>query len=240
MSRRLLLLLFALALATAGSATSRVAPPPALQGWQVHEPIVSSNLVIFPVTSASRHDTSGYLTLDEGLRTGEVEVTELGAALIRRRPGTAPRDRAQVNKLVLINHSAKPLILLAGEIVTGGKQDRVIAKDRIIPPAAAPLPLDVFCVEPGRWHGASLTFSGKSVMAAPKVRERAAVAKNQQEVWDATEETRRGVVAGLAAEAPAARRALADSSSYALLESNRVFKGRIDTASGELQRELEQ
>src|SRR3989304_1208762 len=78
-----------------------------------------------------------YITLDEGLASGEIEVTELGAALIRRRPGTRPPDSAQVNTLALINHSKKALVLLAGEIVTGGKQDRGVSKDRIIPPRAA-------------------------------------------------------------------------------------------------------
>jgi len=33
---------------------------------------------------------------------------------------------------VLVNHSKRPLLLLAGELVSGGKQDRVIAKDRIV------------------------------------------------------------------------------------------------------------
>jgi len=33
-----------------------------------------------------------------------------------------------VNRLVLVNNSKRPLLLLAGEIVTGGKQDRVIGK----------------------------------------------------------------------------------------------------------------
>jgi hypothetical protein len=64
-------------------------------------------------------------------------VTEYGNAqgLIRRRHTTPAvmRESAQVNKLVLINNSKRPLLLLAGEIVTGGKQDRVIGKDRIVP-----------------------------------------------------------------------------------------------------------
>jgi hypothetical protein len=162
------LLLLLVAAATAVSHQSRIAPPEKDTGWVVHEPIVYSNLALFPVSGQLGSLGAQYLTLDEGLRSGEVEVTELGAALIRRRPGTRPPDRAQVNSLALINHSKRPLILLAGEIVTGGKQDRVISKDRIIPPGAEPLPLDVFCVEPGRWHGASLSFEGKSLMAAPR------------------------------------------------------------------------
>ena len=58
---------------------------------------------------------------------------------------------AEVNRLVLVNNSKRPLLLLAGEIVTGGKQDRVIGKDRIVPAESDPVDLSVFCVEPGRW-----------------------------------------------------------------------------------------
>ena len=60
--------------------------------------------------------------------------------------------------MVLVNNSKRPLILLAGEIVTGGKQDRVIGKDRIIPAESDPIDLGVFCVEPGRWVGSSDRF----------------------------------------------------------------------------------
>ena len=63
-----------------------------------------------------------------------------------------------MNQLVLLNNSKRPLILLAGEIVTGGKQDRVIGKDRIVPAESDPIDLNVFCVEPGRWNATSPQF----------------------------------------------------------------------------------
>jgi hypothetical protein len=96
----------------------------------------------------------------------------------------------EVNTLVLVNHSDKPLLLLAGEIVTGGKQDRVIAKDRIVPANADPIDLGVFCIEPGRWTASSSSFGASakapshSFMVQPSVRQKAMVAKDQQQVWD--------------------------------------------------------
>ena len=107
----------------------------------------------------SRHPGISYS--DEGLRSGDVIVTESGSVqpLMRRRRITpSAEDGAQVNQLVLVNNSKRPLILLAGEIVTGGKQDRVIGKDRIIPAESDPVDLGVFCVEPGRWTGSSDRF----------------------------------------------------------------------------------
>ena len=181
--------------------------------YRVLEPIASGNLLLFPVVRAGGAPLreTPFLTLDEGIASGEVEVTEAGRLrglvrprpIVRWQPGDngslraipeGPLDRPQrndqVNTLVLVNHSKKPLLLLAGEIVTGGKQDRVIAKDRIVPAGSEPIYLGVFCIEPGRWteqtalFGTSNQGAGKSLMVQPSVRERAMVQKDQQQVWD--------------------------------------------------------
>lgn len=154
--------------------------------YKVLDPISHGNLTIFPVVASTTHDTGEFITLDEGIRSGEVIITEGGrlGGLVR---GPHPRipASASVNSLVLVNNSKHPLILLAGEIVTGGKQDRVVGKDRIVPPESDPIDLNVFCVEAGRWTETSAQFSSmKSQMAQPSVRSRAMVAKNQQQVWD--------------------------------------------------------
>jgi hypothetical protein len=156
--------------------------------FKVLNPISHGNLTIFPVVASSTHDTSGFITLDEGIRSGEVIVTESGqlGGLVRGpHPHYPVNSGGQVNTLVLVNNSKHPLILLAGEIVTGGKQDRVVAKDRVIPAESDPVNLGVFCVEPGRWVESSAQFSSlKSQMAQPSVRSRAMVAQDQHQVWD--------------------------------------------------------
>jgi hypothetical protein len=93
---------------------------------------------------------------------------------------------ASVNQLVLINRGKRPVLLLAGELVSGGKQDRIIAKDRIVAPGADPLPLDVFCVEHGRWSS-GLQFSAANTMVHPSVREQAAVNQSQTDVWESVQ-----------------------------------------------------
>ncbi|OLB97073.1 MAG: hypothetical protein AUI02_01485, partial [Acidobacteria bacterium 13_2_20CM_2_57_12] len=136
--------------------------------------------------------------------TGEVTVAEQGAQVLQRsrdgRPVYLPQHNtgASVNQLVLINRSRRPLLLLAGELVSGGKQDRVIGKDRIVPVGAPPLPLDVFCVEHGRWTGAA-QFAAANTIVHPSVREKAAVDQKQAEVWDAV---RSGTTAKSAPSAP--------------------------------------
>jgi hypothetical protein len=160
--------------------------------WRILDPVTYENIAIFPVVSGSSQDTSSFLTLEEGLASGEVIVNERGAAgMVRNRgqvrpPATPQYDAAaSVNQLVLINRSKRPLLLLAGELVSGGKQDRIIGKDRIVPAGAEPLPLDVFCVEHGRWTGASSQFTASKVIVHPSVREQAVVEQKQTEVWAA-------------------------------------------------------
>src|ERR1700693_4073129 len=162
---------------------------PYASGYKVLEPIRHGSLTVFPVVAPKSYVTGEFLTLDEGLRSGEVVVTEYGnvRGLMRRHSVPAvQRESAEVNRLVLINNSKRPLLLLAGEIVTGGKQDRVIGKDRIVPPESDPMDLDVFCVEPGRWVGTSEKFelgSMNPVMAAPSVRGSAMADKDHAKVW---------------------------------------------------------
>jgi hypothetical protein len=201
-------------------------------------PIRHGNRTVFPVVASTSHDTRGFITLDEGLRSGEVVVTESGSAqpLIRRRPVVNPPGGAQVNQLVLVNNSKRPLILLAGEIVTGGKQDRVIGKDRIIPAESDPIDLSVFCVEPGRWTGTSAKFSASLMngapMAQPAVRAKAMGAKDQAQVWSEVGKTRDSFAFSLSAAGAAP---LPETTSYARVMDNKEVKQQVDSVAGPIQ-----
>ncbi len=228
--------------------------------WRLLDPVAYENITIFPVVSSSSQDTSPFLTLDEGLSSGEVIVSEQGAAGLARtrdgRPIAVPQynSGASVNQLVLINRSKRPLLLLAGELVSGGKQDRIIGKDRIVPVGSEPLPLDVFCVEHGRWTGASSQFIASKTIVHPSVREQAAVAQNQNEVWDAVRSgTRAKAPAGLAgraappaAPAPLSEEVIGDTiataaptQSYAKIYEQSRAGASVDTFVEELRRRFD-
>jgi hypothetical protein len=177
---------------------------PGSADFKVLSPISHGNLTIFPIVAAKSHDTSDFLTLDEGIRSGEVVVTEVGNmhAMVRR-PLPNYHPGPQVNTLVLVNNSKRPLILLAGEIVTGGKQDRIVGRDRIIAPESDPVDLSVFCVEHGRWTETSAKFGNyKNLMAQPSVRKEAMADKDQNKVWAAVQSQNRNTVSNLAMAAP--------------------------------------
>ena len=218
---------------------------PPTSGYTVLSPIRHGNLTVFPVVAARSYDTEEFLTLDEGLRSGEVIVTESGGVqpLMRRRLPPTPSG-AQVNQLVLVNNSKRPLILLAGEIVTGGKQDRVIGKDRIVPGESDPLNLGVFCVEPGRWTGSSDRFgvgaggtaagAMPAPMAAPNVRAKAMADKDQQQVWSEVARTRSAMAEAVTIEGAA--ETINGTSSYARVMDNREVKQKVDSVAEPIQR----
>jgi hypothetical protein len=203
--------------------------------------ISRGNLTIFPVVSSASHDTREFLTLDEGMRSGEVLITEAGSEppLIRRRPQYPPPQpgSAQVNTLMLVNNSKRPLLLLAGEIVTGGRQDRIVGKDAIIAPESD-ADLDVFCVEPGRWTGVSEKFGAAGVaggvsMVQPSVRTEAMANKNQQGVWNEVNKAKQSMSETVEVTAGAPMVAteeaqIAGTTSYARVMQNHTVTKQID------------
>ena len=190
------------------------------QVLSIMPPVVHRNLALYPIRLSSRLGSDSYLTLDEGLKTGLVEVREMGAnptPLVRPRPpqeripanarqeqnvqlqqGGGRQSGGDVNRLQLINRSDRKLLLIAGEMVIGGKQDRIVQKDTIVPPSDKPKVIDVFCVEHGRWSGATANFSAAALpatsgagggglgggIADPSVRGAAQAKTEQQAVWD--------------------------------------------------------
>jgi hypothetical protein len=241
-------------LAFVGSAPGSPAAPPSRSesDWRLLDPVTYENISVFRVVSSFSQDTGAFLTLEEGLATGDVAVREQGSeSMVRGRDGRPvyiPQSGsgATVNQLVLINRSKRPLLLLAGELVSGGKQDRVIGKDRIIPAGAPPLPLDVFCVEHGRWTG-SAQFAAANTIVHPSVREKAAVDQKQTEVWDAV---RSGTTLRASPAAPSARVTARDiqgaiasngrTEAYEQIYQSRAVGVSIDDFVNEVQRRFSQ
>jgi hypothetical protein len=251
-----MLAVIAAGLLMGGQRPARAGEVAAASGYTLLEPIRHGNLTVFPVVAGKSYSTGEFLTLDEGMRSGDVVVTEYGnvRGLVRRRPvSTMQHDSAEVNRLVLINNSKRPLLLLAGEIVTGGKQDRVIGKDRIVPAESDPVDLSVFCVEPGRWVATSAQFGtsgtmygakpnsyhggaaggsiGETLMAAPSVRSKAMGDKDQNQVWAEVRKQEAQVtetVEVAASAVPVETQELHGTTSYARVMENKEVKAKVD------------
>jgi hypothetical protein len=134
---------------------------------RVLQPITYKNLTLMPVVAKGKKGKD-FVVLDEGMSKGVVKVKEVNA------DGT-------VNALVIENGSDQPLFLMAGEVIIGGKQDRIIGKDTIVPPKTKE-PVPVFCVEHGRWSGRKASFEATEALAHTNLRMKAKYA-DQSAVW---------------------------------------------------------
>jgi hypothetical protein len=90
-----------------------------------------------------------YVTLDEALADGTVEITEVSDA------GSVPELRVR-------NRGARPVLIVDGEELIGAKQNRVINLTVLVA-AGADTVIPVSCVEAGRWRRRTSGFS-----AAPR------------------------------------------------------------------------
>jgi hypothetical protein len=139
----------------------------------VGEPLHYGNLTVFPVQARSARTADRFITLEEGLRAGTVEIRETG--MPHAANGAAydvePADQGEgersldeiapvdfefdndVNRLVVVNRSDKPLYLMPGELLIGGSQDRTIAEETIVVATGEPVSIAVYCVEQGHWGG---------------------------------------------------------------------------------------
>ena len=103
---------------------------------KISGPYTHENLTIFLIHGKDELKGKTFLTLAEALQKKLAVVHET----------------KQVNELSIENLSrTEEVFVLAGDIVKGGQQDRIIAFDLIVPPQSK-LPLAAFCVEAGRWQ----------------------------------------------------------------------------------------
>lgn len=109
------------------------------------------------------------LTLDEGRARGVLLVTE--------------RAHASVPDLVAENRGKAHVLLLAGEILIGGKQNRVLREDLLLPPRSGPRHIGVYCVEQGRWNEGRKDFDSRGSVIQPSVRSQVLRKAEQSRIW---------------------------------------------------------
>lgn len=125
-------------------------------------------LTIFPVLARGKVRPLDVLTLDQAMKSGRLVITE--------------HKRARVRSLTAVNKSDRPVFIMAGEMIVGAKQDRMVGQDVLIPPSTT-LKIPVYCVEKRRWRHTSRKFSSLDRAAPQKVRSMAYAKVSQRRVW---------------------------------------------------------
>lgn len=142
-----------------------------------------------PVTHAN---LSIFLLHGKDVMPGKTIIT-LQDALAQKK--AIVHETSRVNELSVENVSDDVLVFVqSGDIVKGGKQDRAIAYDMLLPPKSGKVALGSFCCESGRWTkrgGEAMTdFSASTAQIAGKEL-KAAIndARQQGQVWEEVKQT---------------------------------------------------
>jgi len=101
---------------------------------RISGPHAHENLAVYFIHGASAEGPVP-LTLQEALDKGRVRVLETGS----------------VNELNIENTGDEDIFIQSGDIVKGGRQDRVLRMSFVLPPKSGVVPIAAFCVEAGRW-----------------------------------------------------------------------------------------
>jgi hypothetical protein len=181
-------------------AASQVSPE--FQRWmsaaRVGQSAAHGGLVVFWLNVKEQAPALDVATLDEARKSGALLITE--------------RERATVPELVVENRGKSHVLLLAGEILIGGKQNRVLGEDILLPPLSGARPIGVYCVEQGRWNEGRKEFESKGSFAQPGLRSKLMERPDQGRVWDSVARSAR------AAEVPAS----ATGSYQAIYEDGKI------------------
>lgn len=102
--------------------------------YRLSGPAVHANLAIYFIHGKSRGGPVP-LTLQEAFAKKVVEVREIG----------------KVNQLEVENLGDEEILIQSGDIVKGGKQDRVLSVSLVLPPHSGAVSIASYCVEQGRW-----------------------------------------------------------------------------------------
>jgi hypothetical protein len=119
-------------------------------------------------------DGSHFIPLHEALDFKSVVVHETGT----------------VGQLEIENLSEDlDLYIQAGDVVKGGRQDRTLGVDFVLPAKSGRVPIPSFCVERGRWsqragEAVGSFSSSSSYLASKALRMAAKLSHSQHEVWE--------------------------------------------------------
>jgi hypothetical protein len=142
--------------------------------FKVLGPFTHRNLALYLVKGKDVIRKTKFVTLEQALKDGKVTVGETG----------------NVSSLVISSKYAEEYVFIqAGDIVKGGKQDRTLSTDLIVPPGKKKIPLQSFCVESGRWQARGTEKVEKFSMSSNQVASRdlrvaSRYRRSQKEVWD--------------------------------------------------------
>lgn len=144
------------------------------------------SVAALPIHLPSAAEALEYLTLSEAITGLLIRIEEVS-------------ESGSVPNLKVINTAAVPVLILAGEEVSGARQNRIL-NTSILVPAKGELIIPVSCTERGRWSYNAPDFKDSGNFGSAEIRHTAALSvlgnlrvgrghhSDQGQVWDRIEE----------------------------------------------------
>jgi len=148
-----------------------------------HFPDLHRAVIGLRVGQSSQHGALGVFWLHGTQPAPPLAVATLEEARAAGSLVILERDQATVPTLTVDNRGKGHALLLAGEILVGGKQNRVLREDILLPPLSGARSVGVYCVEQGRWNEGRRDFESKSSFAQPGLRREVYDKADQGRVW---------------------------------------------------------
>ncbi len=179
---------------------------------ELGKPVSHGNLTIIPIHMDRVLDGTSYSTLEDALEKGWITMTEV--------------EGGRVPQVKISNTSRHLIFLMGGEILTGCRQDRILAGDVLLAPGTKDLLVPVYCVEHGRWNQTTGHFYSKQNLGTPALRAKAQEKSPaaQREIWASIAEQNRKL--GVTSASDAFQQAFENEENRALIQ--KVEKRLID------------
>jgi hypothetical protein len=131
------------------------------------------NLRIIPIRPKNGFGNGAprVISLSQAMKQGLATITERGSA-----------STENVHYLRINNHSDQTIFISSGEVVSGGRQDRIIAQDTLLEPNGRDQYVSAMCVEELRWSEKERKFTYEN-FANPSLRKVLDESKNQVLIW---------------------------------------------------------
>jgi hypothetical protein len=143
---------------------------------EVGRPVAHQALTIVPIYRTDTPRPGDFVMLDEAVKNGWIEIGEL--------------DGGRVPQVRISNLSKRTIYIMGGEILTGARQDRILASDLLLGPGTRNLVVPVYCVEHGRWTAVTPNFTTRNNIGTYDLRAKAAGKGEtaQSEIWNSVAE----------------------------------------------------
>jgi hypothetical protein len=94
------------------------------------------------------------------------------------------QEESRIDRVEIRNDARHHVLLLGGEALPGGRQNRLVGEDCLLPPQSGFVTVPVYCGEQGRWSQSARGFGRSGILSHPSLRHKVVTGSPQSGVWE--------------------------------------------------------